>query len=113
MGKKNESSPKSAFIKREEEAFEGLNMASKKDSGASSILLTPLLGLKSRKSDKDTSSAIHASLPSVTYLPSRSSKNLVGLERESVENATVSLHQVTLTIFYQVVVGLPPLMFDF
>ena len=71
-----------------------LEMASKKDMGAGSVLLTPLLGLKSRKSDKDSSSALHSSMPSVCYLPSRSSKNLVGLERESVENATVSLHQV-------------------
>lgn len=82
-------------------------MASKKDLGTGSILLTPLLGLKSRKSDKDTSSAIHDPLPLVTYLPSRSSKNLMGLERESVENATVSLHQVTLTVFIQVVVVYP------
>lgn len=69
-------------------------MASKKDLGAGSVLLTPLLGLKSRKSENDASNTHHNSMPSICYLPSRSSKNLLGLERESVENATVSLHQV-------------------
>ncbi|KAJ7378358.1 hypothetical protein OS493_023613 [Desmophyllum pertusum] len=64
-------------------------MASKKDAGPGGVLLTPLLGLKSRKSDN----SLHSSMPSICYLPSRSSKNLMGLERESVENATVSLHQ--------------------
>ncbi|XP_073254183.1 uncharacterized protein [Porites lutea] len=68
-------------------------MSLKKEAGAGNILLTPLLGMKSRKSDKDSSSALHSSMPSVCILTSRSSKNLMGLERESVENATVSLHQ--------------------
>ena len=87
-------------------------MVSKKDTGAGGILLTPLLGVKSRKSDKDSSSALLAPLPSVSYLPSRSSKNLLGLERESVENTTVSLHQVILTIFIQVALKFTA-MFDF
>lgn len=95
-----------------EEILESLRMASKRDGGATSILLTPLLGMKSRKSDKDSSSALHASMPSVCYLPSRSSKNLVGLERESVENATVSLQQVINTIFRQVVCSFTTI-FDF
>ena len=71
-------------------------MSGKKEGSASSILLTPLLGLKSRKSDRDSSSmaTLHCPLPSVSYAPSRSNKNLLGLERESVENVTVSLHQV-------------------
>ena len=72
-------------------------MASKKDVGVGSVLLTPLLGLKSRKSDNDASNSLHNSMPSICYLPSRSSKNLMGLERESIENATVSLHQVRQT----------------
>lgn len=77
----------------------GLIMASKKDSGTGGVLLTPLLGLKARKSDKvDGSNSLHNSMPSICYLPSRSSKTLLGLERESVENATVSLHQVRQTI---------------
>ncbi|XP_020622350.1 ankyrin-3-like [Orbicella faveolata] len=65
-------------------------MTSKKDDSAGSVLLTPLLGVKARKSDTVDASN---SMPSICYLPSRSSKNLLGLERESVENATVSLHQ--------------------
>ena len=77
-------------------------MASKKDIGAGSVLLTPLLGLKSRKSDSGASNSLHSSMPSICYLPSRSSKNLMGLERESVENATVSLHQVKQTKLSQV-----------
>ena len=79
-----------------EKNFDALNMSGKKEGSASSILLTPLLGLKSRKSDRDSSSmaTLHCPLPSVSYAPSRSNKNLLGLERESVENVTVSLHQV-------------------
>lgn len=79
-------------------------MASKKDCGAGTVLLTPLLGLKARKSDKvDGSNSLHTSMPSICYLPSRSSKNLMGLERESVENATVSLHQVRQTTISEMV----------
>ena len=91
---------KGAVIKnrvvKNEKNFDALNMAGKKEGSASSILLTPLLGLKSRKSDRDSSSmaTLHCPLPSVSYAPSRSNKNLLGLERESVENVTVSLHQV-------------------
>lgn len=70
-------------------------MGSKRDLKAGTVLLTPLLGLTSRKSENDSSNALHNSMPSICYLPSRSSKNLLGLERESVENATVSLHQVS------------------
>lgn len=78
--------------------IKGLIMTSKKDSGAGSVLLTPLLGMKARKSDNvDASNSLHNSMPSICYLPSRSSKNLMVLERESVENATVSLHQVRQT----------------
>ena len=74
--------------------LENLIMSLKKEAGAGNILLTPLLVMKSRKSEKDSSSALHSSMPSVGILTSRSSKNLMGLERESIENATVSLHQV-------------------
>lgn len=86
---------KGSIIKNEKN-FDALNMAGKKEGSASSILLTPLLGSKSRKSDRDSSSmaTLHCPLPSVSYAPSRSNKNLLGLERESVENVTVSLHQV-------------------
>lgn len=79
--------------------IKGLIMTSKKDSGTGSVLLTPLLGMKARKSDNvvDASNSLHNSIPAICYLPSRSSKNLMVLERESVENATVSLHQVRQT----------------
>ena len=75
-------------------------MASKKDCAAGSVLLTPLLGLKVRKSDNVDASN---SLPSICYLPSRSSKNLLALERESVENVTVSLHQVRQILISEMV----------
>lgn len=80
-------------------------MSGKKEGSASSILLTPLLGLKSRKSDRDSSSmaTLHCPLPSVSYAPSRSNKNLLALERESVENVTVSLHQVISSVLSHVV----------
>lgn len=80
-------------------------MSAKREGGGSSILLTPLLGLKSRKSDRDSSSTatLHCPLPSVSYAPTRSSKNLLGLERESVENATVSLHQVLSSVLSHLV----------
>ena len=78
-------------------------MASKKDGGPGSVLLTPLLGLKARKSDNvDGSNSLH-SMPSICYLPSRSSRNLLGMERESVENATVSLHQVRQILISEMV----------
>lgn len=80
--------------------IEGLIMTSKKDDSAGSVLLTPLLGVKARKSDTVDASN---SMPSICYLPSRSSKNLLGLERESVENATVSLHQVRQTLISEIV----------
>ena len=82
--------------------IKGLIMTSKKDSGAGSVLLTPLLGLKARKSE-NVDASLHNSMPSICYLPSRSSKNLMGLERESVENATVSLHQVRQTLISKTV----------
>ena len=66
-------------------------MAGSKESG---LALTPLLARSSSRNDTDGSAA-SPSVPSISFLPARSSsKNLQGLERESTENATVSLHQV-------------------
>jgi len=81
--------------------IKGLIMTSEKDGGAGSILLTPLLGIKARKSGHTVDAS--NSIPSICYLPSRSTKSLLVLERESVENATVSLHQVRQTLISEIV----------
>ena len=66
-------------------------MSAKKETG---LVLTPLLGQKGNRYELDVPN-VHSSMPTISFLPTRSStKNLQGLERESTENASISLHQV-------------------
>lgn len=73
--------------------IKGLIMMFKKDSGVGSVLLMLLFGMKVRKSDNvDVLNLFYNLILVICYFLLRFLKNLMVLERESVENVMVLLY---------------------
>lgn len=73
--------------------IKGLIMMFKKDSGIGSVLLMLLFGMKVRKSDNvDVLNLFYNLILVICYFLLRFLKNLMVLERESVENVMVLLY---------------------